>query len=85
MKINLQIERLILDGLDLAPHERPLLRAAVESELARLLAAEGLNRELMAGGAFPSLSAASVQTANDNGPERTGHQIAQAVYKGIGQ
>lgn len=85
MKINLQIERLILDGLDVAPHERPVLQAAVESELARLLAVEGLNQELTAGGAWPSLGAVSIQMANNNSPERVGHQIAQAVYKGIGQ
>ena len=85
MKINLRIERLILDGLDVAPHERHALQAAVESELARLLAVDGLNHELTAGGAWPSLVAAPVQVANGNGPERVGHQIARAVYKGIGE
>ena len=85
MKINVQIERLILDGPDLAPYERTVLRAAVESELSRLLAADGLNRELTAGGAWPSLSAVSVQMATGNSPERAGCQIAQAVYKGIGE
>ncbi|MEK6300592.1 MAG: hypothetical protein AABO41_07720 [Acidobacteriota bacterium] len=85
MKINVQIERLILDGLDLAPHQRPVLRAALESELARLLTVDGLNQELAAGGAWPELRAASVQMASSNNPERVGHEIAQAVYKGIGQ
>ena len=85
MKINVQIERLILDGFDIAQNQRSALRAAVESELARLLAVNGLNQELTAGGALPSLDAASIQIRNDNNPERFGSQIAQAVYKGIGQ
>ena len=49
MKINVQIERLILDGIDLAPHERPLLPAAVEGELGRLMMAGGVNAELAVG------------------------------------
>lgn len=85
MKINVQIERLILDGINIPPHQRPVLQAAVESELARLLAADGLNPELSAGAATPSLNAAPVQMATNNNPERFGQQIAQAVYKRIGQ
>ena len=85
MKINIQIERLVLNGIKIAPHERPLLQAAVESELARLLARDGLNHQLAAGGASPSLGAASFQMAKNNSPAQLGNQIAQAVYKGIGQ
>jgi hypothetical protein len=85
LKVNVQIERLILDGVHIPPRERPLLKAAVEGELSRLLAVDGLKKELTAGGAMPSLSAAPVQLANNNDPERFGQEIAQAVYKGIGQ
>jgi len=85
VKINIQIERLVLDGINLAHYERPLVQAAFESELTRLVAANGLNRELSAGGALPSMAAATVQMANKNNSERFGHQIAQAVYKGMGQ
>jgi len=85
VKINVQIEQLILDGIQVAPHERSVLQAAVESELARLLARDGLNHELAAGGALPSLGAPSVHMANRNNPGQFGHQIAQAVFKGIGQ
>lgn len=85
MKINVQIERLILDGIHVAPHERPLLQATVENELARLMVADGLNQELAIGGALPSLTAPSMQTPTDSNPAQLGQQIAQAVYGGIGQ
>ncbi len=84
MKINVQIERLILDGINVAPHQRPLLQAAVESELARLLAADGLNQELATGVAVPSMGAATMQLPGDANPARLGQEIAQAVYWGIG-
>lgn len=85
MKINVQIERLVLDGINIHPHERLLLQAAFESELARLLTDVGLSRELSTGSALPSLSGAAIQISNTSTPERIGHQIAGAVYKGIGQ
>lgn len=85
MKINVRIERLILDGIHVAPHERPLLQAAVESELARLMSVDGLNQGLAAGVAVPSVNAATMQMPTDTGPARLGQEIAQAVYGGIGQ
>lgn len=85
MKINVQIERLILDGINVAPQQRPLLQAAIESELARLLAAGGLDQELAAGGAVPAVDAATMQTPGDANPARLGREIAQSIYGGIGQ
>jgi len=85
VKINVQIERMILDGINVGRHERPLLRAAVERELARLLTADGLNQELAAGVAAPSVNVAPMQMPGDTNPARLGQRIAQAVYGGIGQ
>ena len=51
MNINVAIERLVLDGIDVPYHQRSLLQAAVEGELARLLADGGLAPSLLAGGA----------------------------------
>ena len=85
MKINVQIERLILDGIDLAPHECPLLQAAVEGELRRLMMAGGLSPDLAAGGAVPTVNVAGMQLSGDTGPARLGEQIAQVVYGGIGK
>lgn len=85
MKINLQIERLILDGIQVAPHDRPLLQAAVEGELGRLMMAGGLSPELAAGAALPAVNGAGMQLSADAGPARLGQQIARAAYGGIGR
>lgn len=85
MNLNIHIERLVLDGLNLVPGQRELLQAALETELARLLAAGGLSPDLVSGGARPSLEAGSIQLASDGNPTRLGQQIAQAVYGGIGR
>jgi len=85
MNIKLHIDRLILDGLPLPHSQRPLLQAAVEAELTRLLTADGLSPGLSAGGAIPHLPVGSLQLTHDNSPAQLGRQIAQSVYGGIGQ
>jgi hypothetical protein len=85
MNINLHIERLILDGLPVTSSQGPLVQAAVEAQLAHLLRAEGLNRELRACGALPSVKARNIQMVSDPNPNQLGQQIAQAVYRGIGK
>lgn len=85
MKINVQIERLILDGLPIDRHQGPLVQAAVEAELGRLLAADGLAESLMSGAAMPSARAPGIGLANDSNPTQLGEQIGQAVYGGIGK
>lgn len=85
MKIDLHIERLILDCIPLAPGERPLLQAAVEAELTRLLTGCGLCDALQVGGAFYNIKTAGIQLANGGSPARTGEQIAGAVYGRIGK
>jgi len=85
MNINLHIERLVLDGISLAPGQRPLLQAAVQTELTRLLASGGLSDSPQSGGALYSMRAAGIQLASDGSPARLGEQIAEAVYGGIGK
>ena len=85
MKINVQIEQLSLHGISVAPHEHPQLQGAVESELARLMSAGGLNQELAAGAAVPSVNASTMQLTSPAGPVRLGQGIARSVYGGLGQ
>lgn len=85
MNINLHIERLVLDGIPLAPGERPLLQAAVEAKLARLLASNGLSDTLQSGGALYNVRTTGIQLTNAEGPARLGEQIAGAVYGGLGK
>jgi hypothetical protein len=85
MNVKLHIERLILDGISPFPGERPLLQAAIEAELTRLLANGGLNDALRSGGALYNVRTAGFQLAHDGNPARLGEQIARAVYGGIGK
>lgn len=83
MNINLHIERLVLNGLPIAHHDGPLVQAAVEAELSRLLTAQGLSPTLSNGGAMPAVRGDSIQLARESSPAQLGMQIAQAVYGGL--
>ena len=85
MNIRIHIERLVLDGLPLAPGQAPFVQAAVEAELVRLLAAGGVAPGLSGLGAVPALRAGGLQLAPDAAPAGVGRQIARAVYGGIGR
>lgn len=82
MNINLHIERLVLDGVALERGHEPLLRAAVEAEMTRLITDGGAN-DLMSAGAVPRLTAPGIETAGDGDVARLGRQIARSVYGGI--
>jgi hypothetical protein len=83
MKIQLNIERLVLDGIDIPAGQRPLLQAAVEAELARLLSASGLNPSLISGGNLPRLRVQALNYSGNN-PTQLGRQIARSMYSGLG-
>lgn len=85
MNINLHIDRLVLDGLPIDHQDGPLVKAAVEVELSRLLTTNGLANSLLAGGAMPSAPAPGIQMARDSNPTRLGQQIGRAIYGGIGK
>lgn len=82
--IQLHIDRLILDGFSLSHAQHPLLQASMEAELGRLLTEGGLGSEWRSGGAVPSVSTPAIQLSPDGNPTQWGHQIAHAVYRGIG-
>ncbi|HEX7957281.1 MAG TPA: hypothetical protein VF508_10085 [Pyrinomonadaceae bacterium] len=84
MNVNLNIERLVLEGFSLRPGEHLLVRAAAERELSRLLSEGGVSRELLSGGAVPSLAAGEMSLKGGESPRQVGLRIAQALYKGIG-
>jgi len=83
MNITLHIERLVLDGVPIAPDQRHLLQASVEAELSRLLTNGGLSPTLAQGTAVPWVSTHGIQLTNNN-PTQIGQHIAQSVYGGIG-
>lgn len=83
MNINLNIERLVLEGLSLKPGEHLLVRAAAESELARLLSSGGVSSSLQSAGAVPRLAAGEIWLSAEGDPRQLGRQIAQAVFGGM--
>jgi hypothetical protein len=85
MNVRLHIERLVLEGMDVSPSERPLLQAALETELGRLLATGGVSSDLQGGIAVPSVRAGGIEMQQAGGAERLGQQIAHAVYQGVGR
>lgn len=79
MTIHLQIDRLILEDINLSPRQRRQLQAAVEAELSRLLAERGLPASMQNGGKFPALPALTVTSSTT--PTQMGQQIAQGIYR----
>jgi hypothetical protein len=84
MNISVYIDRLVLDGIDVLYEQRPLLQLAFETELARLLASDGLASGLQASRAVRSVSAGEIQMAAELDPTRLGEQIARSAYGEIG-
>jgi hypothetical protein len=75
--LELSIERLVLPDLPLVHRER--VAAALEAELARLWAEQGLPPGV-GGGASIVLNASGVQVAAGARPEAIGARVAQSVY-----
>ena len=84
MNINLHIERLVLDGVNIAPGQGQLLRAGVETELARLLTGGGLAPSLAEGINLSRVYTDGIEITGNNNPAQLGRQVAQSVYGGIG-
>lgn len=84
MNINLHIERLLLDGVHIAPNQRHLLQVSIEAELTRLLTQGGVAASMSQGLAVPKISAANLQLTSGTNPTQLGQQIAASVYSGIG-
>jgi hypothetical protein len=80
MNLELTIERLILP--DLPPLQRRRVVAAIEAELGRLWAEQGIPPGLDAGASI-TLNASSVQAAARARPDQIGAQVAQSIYHGL--
>jgi hypothetical protein len=83
MKINLHIERLVLEGLPLEHAHGPQVQDAVQQELSRLLGAGGIGPSLMSGEAMPRARGGDVSYAKESSPRQLGTQIAQSVHGGL--
>jgi hypothetical protein len=83
MKINLHIERLVLEGLPLSRAQGPLVQRAIEVELARLFGSGVIASGLASGGSIPRAVGGPLQFAKEASPRQLGTQIAQSVHQGL--
>ncbi len=79
--IQLQIEELVLHGF--APGDRYRIGEAVERELARLFAEQGVPSSLLASLEVASLDGGAFQVAPGARADAIGAQVAQSVYGGV--
>lgn len=80
--IELHIEELVLHGF--APGgDRYRIEEAVQQELKRLFAEQGVPRSLAGGGDIGRLDAGAFEMEAGAKPEAIGVQIAQAIYGGL--
>lgn len=84
MNIQVEIDRLVLEGISLSRAQRRELQAAVEVELGRLLAEGGVATRFQTGIAVPEVAATAIQYDAKSSPTQLGHQIAHSVYGGLG-
>jgi hypothetical protein len=78
MRIELTIERLVLEGVTLSFGQRAELAAALEAELGRSLARTGMGAATGAGGAVPRLSATAA--LGSGSPRALARGIAAGVH-----
>ncbi|MEH2372451.1 hypothetical protein [Nostoc sp.] len=83
MNINIDIEKLILEGVAISPRQGRLLQGLVEAELARLLSVEGLPDNWQAGEIVPHVPSGAIELELGNNPTQMGQQIAQGIYRGM--
>lgn len=79
--IELHIEELLLHGF--APGDRYLIGEAVQRELTRLFAEQGVPPLLANGRGIAYLNGGSFHVASGSKAEAIGTQVAQSVYGGM--
>lgn len=80
MKVQIDIGRLVIDGLDIPAHHRPALQAAVEGELARLVREGGVGSTVPTSGSERARPSDAITAAPDTSAATLGGRIAAAVY-----
>ena len=81
--IDLRIDQLMIEGLQ--PSDRYQFGNAVQTELARLLAEKGMPPNLTGSAELGQLAAGTISITAAPRPATIGRQVAEVVYRGIGQ
>ena len=83
MKINLQIDRIILHDLALGRQEQEQLQAALQSELQRLLSIPGAASAMQQDKNVRASAPQAVTLGDTGDAEHLGNQVAQGIYRGV--
>lgn len=80
MKINLHIDRLVLEGLPVTGAQDTAVQSAIQAELGHLLATHGLGSGKPTAQTSPYARGEAIQLTRDAGPRQVGTQIAKSVH-----
>lgn len=83
MIFNLHIDRLVLDGIALTPHQRDALQTAVQSELGRQLIAHGIGSVFVPRISKRLIQGSSIHISKNPQPLDLAHQVAGAICQGM--
>lgn len=79
MRINIEIERLVLNGFDFHDHKR--ISAALEQELAWLIRENGLPEGFTQGDKIPIIYPPSFTAPEDMNPRKLGTEVARSIFR----
>jgi hypothetical protein len=80
MKVNLHIERLVLEGFALSGRDAAVVEEAMRTELVRLFEGDRTLTHSMTSVAMPSARAAPLPASGAERPPQLGAAIAQSVH-----
>jgi len=80
--VNFHIDRLVLHGFSAVDRHR--IGAAMQAELTRLFAEQGVPPSLKRGGAIDQLDGGAFELAPNLPPRVVGVRIARSIYQGLG-
>jgi len=82
-KVDLHIEELVLRGFSPSDHHR--IGKAVELELTRLIAEQGVPSSLSRGGEMTRMDGGTFNVSPNSRAEVVGGMVARSVYEGFGK
>ena len=82
MKINIHIERIVIDGLAVDRHTAPQIKQAVQAELSRLIQ-QGQLESLSSSAAIANLRTESISLQPTAGAHSVGTSVARAIHGGL--
>jgi hypothetical protein len=83
MILELKIDELVLQGF--LASDKDIIASAMQVELERLFAKEGVPASLQGKGSVAGINGGSIQVAPNSSPESVGIQVARALYGGMSE